>query len=122
MASFPAGAAVVSATLTHADTADPDLGGWPVGGLVYDTWADSDGEIWLQVVDAWRGQIRYHTLPAGDARPGYSGGLVNTRYVRQMLQALQRDSERSRDPVKHLAAFTALARVLEQKTPQRRNR
>ena len=122
MASFPAGAAVVSATLTHADTADPDLGGWPVGGLVYDTWADSDGEIWLQVVDAWRGQIRYHTLAAADARPGYSDGLVNTRYVRQMLQALQRDSERSRDPVKHLAAFTALARVLEQKTPQRRNR
>jgi hypothetical protein len=120
MNSFPAGAAVVSATLAHADTADPDLGGWPVGGLVYDTWADSDGEIWLHVVDVWRGQIRYHTLAAADAQPGYSGGLVNTRYVRQVLQALQRDS--LKDPVKHLTAITALGRVLEAKTPQRRNR
>jgi hypothetical protein len=115
---FPTGAAVESAS--RAYSADPDAGPEPVVGVVYDTHVDPDGEIWLHLVDTWRGQIRYHTLAAADARPGYSGGLVNTRYVRQLLQALQRDS--LKDPVRHLQAITALGRVLEAKTPQRRPR
>ena len=58
------------------------------------------------------------------AADGYltTAELVNTRLVRGLLAAMQRDSERSRDPVKHLAAFTALARVLEANTPPGRRR
>ena len=114
---FPTGAAVVSTAVFHAERADPDLGPQAVGGLVYDTWADTDGEMFLAVVDTWRGRIVYHTIPAADARPGYSGGLVNTRQVKLVLLAIARDS--CRDPIRHLDAYVALGRVLESRSPQR---
>ena len=117
MTTFPTGAAVVSTAVFHADAADPDLGAQAIGGLVYDTWADTDGEMFLGVVDTWRGRIVYHTIPAADARPGYSGGLVNTRQVKLVLLAIARDS--CRDPIRHLDAYVALGRVLESRSPQR---
>ena len=111
-----AGHYVYSKTRHHAD--DPGL---PIGGVVFATLADADGEIVYKIVAVHRGRPEYHLLAADDASPGLSGEHVRTDVLRDLLVQLSNDEVRSRDPLKHNDCRVVLAGVLARHSPARRS-